>query len=165
MILFSTGIAALSDPPFPKRKKFVPSLTADINVQHSCWNNRELKIAYNSAYIQTETWNFTFKLLLCISIFVPISNKPLCRMPNITVQAKKSIWLFTVWLYWWAINWPKLTCLSVNDNARTTCNPRYAKFPRRLHKVAQTATKRCAPGNTIIVAMTSHNVILLQDFF
>jgi len=40
--------------------KFVPSLTGDINSQSSHWNNGKIKIAYNSAFIQIETFNFTF---------------------------------------------------------------------------------------------------------
>jgi len=35
-----------------------------------------------------------------------------------------------------------LPYLNVNINARTSCNPRYAKFPCRLAKVAQTVPKR-----------------------
>jgi len=50
----------------------------------------------------------------------------------------------------------------VNINARTTRNPRYAKFPGRLAKVAKSCQKRRAHGNDAIVAMMSHNVVLLQ---
>jgi len=35
-------------------------LTGDINAQSSHWNNGKMKIAYNSAYVQIETFNFTF---------------------------------------------------------------------------------------------------------
>jgi len=72
---------ALSDSPLPEI--FVPSLNGDINAQSSNCNNGKMKIAYNSAYVQIETFNFTFpsKPLLCISIFVPTSV--LCRTRNI----------------------------------------------------------------------------------
>jgi len=45
--------------PLPK-KIFAPSLTGDIHTQSSHWNNGKMKIAYNSAYVQIETFNFTF---------------------------------------------------------------------------------------------------------
>jgi len=41
-------------------KKFAPSLTEGINTQNSHWNNEKMKIAYNSAYIQIKTFNYTF---------------------------------------------------------------------------------------------------------
>jgi len=42
---------------------------------------KKMKIAYNSAYVQRETFNFTFAqqaiiVYECMSIFVPISNMP-----------------------------------------------------------------------------------------
>jgi len=43
-----------------KPKKFAPSLTGDINPPKFPLNNVKMTIAYNSAYIQTETLNFTF---------------------------------------------------------------------------------------------------------
>jgi len=46
---------------FPhQKKKFAPSLTGDINPQSSHWKNGKIKIAYNSAYFQIETFNCTF---------------------------------------------------------------------------------------------------------
>jgi len=45
--------------PSPK-KKFASSLTGDINVHSSHWNNGKMKIVYNSAYVHIETSNFTF---------------------------------------------------------------------------------------------------------
>jgi len=46
---------------FPSQKKiFAPSLTGDIHAQSSHWNNGKMKNAYNSAYVQTEMFNFTF---------------------------------------------------------------------------------------------------------
>ena len=50
---------ALSSFPHLKKKKSAPSLTGDINPQSYHWNNGKMKIAYNSAYVQTETLNFT----------------------------------------------------------------------------------------------------------
>jgi len=52
--------------------------------------------------------------------------------------------------------------LNVNMDARTTHNPHYAKFPCKLPKVVQTMPKRHAPSYAAIIAMTSHNVVLLQ---
>jgi len=48
-----------------------------------------MKIAYNSTYVQTETFNFTFaqKAIMCMSIFVRTSKKSLCQTSNINVQA------------------------------------------------------------------------------
>jgi len=47
--------------PPSKKKKFAPSLTGDVNPpQNSHWNNGRMKISCNSAYVQTETLNFTF---------------------------------------------------------------------------------------------------------
>jgi len=40
--------------------KFAPSLTGHIHTQSSHWNNGKMKIAYNSAYVQIEMFNFTF---------------------------------------------------------------------------------------------------------
>jgi len=45
---------------FPFPPKFAPFLTGDINTKSSHWNKGKMKIAYDSAYIQTETLNFTF---------------------------------------------------------------------------------------------------------
>jgi len=44
----------------PKNKFAPPLLTGDIHAQSSHCNNGKLKIAYNSAYIQIETFNFSF---------------------------------------------------------------------------------------------------------
>jgi len=41
-------------------KTFAPSLTGDINAQSSHWNSGKMKSAYDSAYVQIETLNFTF---------------------------------------------------------------------------------------------------------
>ena len=45
-------------------------LTENINPQSSYWSNVKMKIAYNSAYIQTETLNFTFARQAVIVYFV-----------------------------------------------------------------------------------------------
>ena len=52
--------------------------------------------------------------------------------------------------------------LNVNIDVRTKRNPRYAKFLRRLAKVAQTAPIKHTLGNDAIVAMKSHNDASLQ---
>jgi len=44
----------------PHQKKICLSLTGDINAQSFHWNNAKMKIAYNFAYVQIETFNFTF---------------------------------------------------------------------------------------------------------
>jgi len=43
-----------------KQKKLAPSLTGDFNPKSSHWNNGKMKIAHNSAYVQIETFHFTF---------------------------------------------------------------------------------------------------------
>jgi len=64
--------------PFPllslPKEKFAPSLIGDINPLSSHWNNEEMKIAYNSAYIQIETFNFTFAQQAVIMYFYLCSN-------------------------------------------------------------------------------------------
>jgi len=64
----------LSYPPPSKKKKFVSSLTEDINPLTSHWNNGKMKIACNSAYIQTETLNFIFAWQTLIVYFYICSN-------------------------------------------------------------------------------------------
>jgi len=44
----------------PPKKKFAPSLTGDIHDQSSHQNNGQMKTAYNFAYVQVETFIFTF---------------------------------------------------------------------------------------------------------
>jgi len=73
--------------PSPK-KKFVPSLTGDINSQSSHWINGKMKIVFNSAYVQIEIPSILPSrskpvLCTCISIFVSASKKSLRRMPTI----------------------------------------------------------------------------------
>jgi len=46
--------------PLSQKKKIVPSLTGDTHSQSSHCNNGKMKVAYNSAYIQIETFSFTF---------------------------------------------------------------------------------------------------------
>jgi len=46
--------------PLPFPQKEICPLTRDINPQSSQWNSRKMNIAYNSAYVQIETFNFTF---------------------------------------------------------------------------------------------------------
>jgi len=73
----------------PPKKKFAASLTRDINSQSSHWNNgkMKMKIAYNSACAQTETFNFTFvQQAVHMYFFVPTSEKLLCRTPNIKLR-------------------------------------------------------------------------------
>jgi len=66
-----TALAVLF--PLPK-KKFASSLTGDIYAQSSRWNNGKMKIAYNSAYIQIETFNFTFALQAIVVYVYLCSN-------------------------------------------------------------------------------------------
>jgi len=68
--------------PLPK-KKFAFFLTGDIHAQSSHWNNGKMKIAYNSAYVQIETFSFTFAQQAIMSIFVPTSKKSLYRTPKV----------------------------------------------------------------------------------
>ena len=51
---------AVSNFPPPQKKEISSFLTEDINPQSSHWNNGKMKIACNSAYVKTETLNFTF---------------------------------------------------------------------------------------------------------
>jgi len=69
---------ALSNPLPPPQGKCATSLTGDINLQSSYCNNGRMKIAYNSAYVQIATVNFTFTRQAVIVYF---------SMRNITVQA------------------------------------------------------------------------------
>jgi len=50
-----------------------------------------MKIAYISAYVQIETFNFTFAqqaiIVYVYCVFVPTSKKSLCQTPNIMVEA------------------------------------------------------------------------------
>jgi len=55
-------------------EKCAASLTGDINPQSSHWNNGKMKIAYNSAYVQLETVNFTFNRQAIIVHFYLCSN-------------------------------------------------------------------------------------------
>jgi len=65
--------------PPKKQKKFAPSLT---NPQSSRWNNGKMKISCSSAYVQTETLNFTFarQAILCICLFVPTAHVAIFAM-------------------------------------------------------------------------------------
>jgi len=59
---------------YPQENKFAPSLTEDMNPQSSHWKNWKMKIAYNSAYLQMETLNFTFVWQAIIAYFYLCSN-------------------------------------------------------------------------------------------
>ena len=67
--------------PLPK-KKFAPSINGDIHTQSSHWNNEKMKIAYNSAYIHIETFNFTFAQQAIIVYVYLCSNFQAIAMPN-----------------------------------------------------------------------------------
>jgi len=54
--------------------KFARSLTGDINIHSSHWNNEKMKIVYNSPYVEIETFNFTF---------APQANFQEITMPNV----------------------------------------------------------------------------------
>jgi len=69
-------------PPLNFLQAGCPSLTGDINAQSSYWNNEKVKIAYNSAYIQTETFNFTFAQHAIIVYVYLCSNFQEITMPN-----------------------------------------------------------------------------------
>jgi len=73
----------LAVQPPPKKKKYAPSLTGDINPQSSHRNNGKIKIAYNSANIQIETFNFTFAQQAIIVYFYLCSNFKEIAMLNI----------------------------------------------------------------------------------
>jgi len=75
-----TALAVLF--PLPKKKKFAPSLTRDIHAESSHWNNRKIKIAYNSTYVQIETFNFTFAQQAIIVHVCLCSNFQEMAMPN-----------------------------------------------------------------------------------
>jgi len=65
------------------------SLTEDINPQSSHWNNGKMKIACNSAYVQTKTLNFTFARQAVIVYFCICSNH----------RCIKCMWLLSLWQY------------------------------------------------------------------
>jgi len=86
-----------------KQKKFTPSLTEDINPQSSNWNNGKMKIACNSAYIQTN-FNFSFaQKPAIVYCYIRLANRHgYCRSvitsPRVTAttcgdEAKTSEWL------------------------------------------------------------------------
>jgi len=68
--------------PLREKKKFAPSLTGDINAQSSNWNNGKMKIAYNSAYVQTETFNCTLTPQAIIVYGCLLANFQKIAMPN-----------------------------------------------------------------------------------
>ena len=74
----------------PIPSKIVSSLTGDINSQSSQMEQWKMKIAYNTAYVQIETVNFTFaqpsKLSLCI--FYICSNFQDIAMPNVKIKLR-----------------------------------------------------------------------------
>ena len=72
---------ALSDSPLQK-KKLAPPLNGDINPQSSDWNNIKMNTAYNSAYIQIETFNLTFAQQAVIVYFYLCSNFKEIVIPN-----------------------------------------------------------------------------------
>ena len=76
-------IALFDSPPFPPpKKKFAPSLTGDINPQSSL-EQWKMKIAHNSANVQTETLNFTFTRQGAVVYFYLCSNFQEIVMPNV----------------------------------------------------------------------------------
>ena len=60
-----------------------------------------------------------------------------------------------------------LLYLSDTSDEHKTCNPRYAKFSRRLAKIAQNARNKHATGNAIVSTATStrKKVAARQDVF
>jgi len=68
--------------PPPKKKKFAPSLTGDINRQSSHWNNGKMKIAYNCAYVQKETFKFHLAWQAIVVLFLCLFNLQVIAMPN-----------------------------------------------------------------------------------
>jgi len=73
----------------PKRKEICPSLTGDVNPQSSHWNNGKMKIACNSAYVRTETLNFTSARQAVIVYFYICSYLPNAKYKCIS-------WLFLI---------------------------------------------------------------------
>jgi len=69
--------------PTPPKKKFAPSLTGDIKVHSSHWNNGKMKIVYNSAYVQIEMFNFTFAPQAIIVNGCLCANFQEITMPNV----------------------------------------------------------------------------------
>jgi len=82
-------------PLLPPKKRYAPFLTGDIHAQSSNWNNGKMKIAYNSAYVQTETFNSTFAqqaiiMYVCLSLFqLPIN----CYAERLIIRYKPIIFL------------------------------------------------------------------------
>jgi len=114
-----------------------------------------MKIAYNSAYVQTETLNFTFaqqaivvyfcffqlsrnhyaerKILMYMSIiFLPIMSE--CTL----IASKQLIQPFTYT--------DRLLLLPYEH----TCNLHYATSARTLAKIAQTAQNKCTASNDLL---------------
>ena len=81
-IHYSVLAVWLCSAPPQKKKKFVLSLTGDINPQSSQWNNGKTKIAYNSTYVQIEIFNFTFGQQSIIVYVYRCSNIQEITMPN-----------------------------------------------------------------------------------
>jgi len=74
--------------PHPSKKKFSPSVTGDIDLQSSHWNNGKMKIAYNSAYVQIEIINFTFaqQAVIVYSLFqLPRNCYAQCQILSCTM--------------------------------------------------------------------------------
>jgi len=61
-------------------------------VQSSHWNNGKMKIVYNTAYVQIETFDFTFApkaIIVHGCLCANFQEITMPRMPNIKVQSKQ----------------------------------------------------------------------------
>jgi len=70
----------------PNKHEICPFLTGDTNPQSCHWNNGKTKTAYNSAYVQIETYNFTFAQQVAVVYFYLCSNFQDIAMPNIKLH-------------------------------------------------------------------------------
>jgi len=79
---YTLHCASCSIPPPKKEICPFPNWSGDIRTQNSHWNNGKMKIAYNSASVQIETFNFTFAQQAIIVYVYLCSNFQENAMPN-----------------------------------------------------------------------------------
>jgi len=77
---YTLHCASCPIPPF--KKKFALSLTGDIHAKSSHRNSGKMKIAYNSAYVQIETFSFAFAQQAIIVYVYFCSNFQEIAKPN-----------------------------------------------------------------------------------
>jgi len=88
-VVYATLHCLIPPPP----KKHFPSKTGDINPQSSHWNNGKMKITCNSAYVWTETFNFTFAGHATIVYFYLCSNFQEITMQNAKYECISRLFL------------------------------------------------------------------------